>query len=73
MSRAAPTAAAEPVPVTVRARTGPIRRIIAGSLATGAVSAAIVTLVVVGDPSSPVRRCSVSPSAGRCWQCCRPG
>jgi pimeloyl-ACP methyl ester carboxylesterase len=54
MSSAAPTAAAEAVSATVRARTGPIRRIIAGSLATGAVSVAILTLVVVGGTPEPV-------------------
>jgi pimeloyl-ACP methyl ester carboxylesterase len=42
------------VTTTDRARTGPIRGIIAGSLATGAAGAAVLTLVVFGGASEPV-------------------
>jgi pimeloyl-ACP methyl ester carboxylesterase len=54
MSTARPTAAAGARSTTDRARTGPIRRIIAGSLATGAAGAAVLTLVVVGGAPEPV-------------------
>ena len=46
--------AAVAVTTTDRARTGPIRGIIAGSLATGAAGAAVLTLVVFGGASEPV-------------------
>ncbi len=54
MSTAAPSAAAGAMSTTDRARTGPIRGIIAGSLATGAASAAVLTLVVFAGASEPV-------------------
>ena len=37
-------------------RTGPIRRIIAGSLVTGLVAAAVLTLVVLGTRSAAATR-----------------
>jgi pimeloyl-ACP methyl ester carboxylesterase len=54
MSTATPTATAGAMSATDRARTGPIRGIIAGSLATGAVGAAVLTLVVVAGAIEPV-------------------
>ena len=54
MSTAAPTAADAAVSPADRAsRTGPIRRIIVGSLATGLVVAAVLTLVVFSGASEP--------------------
>jgi pimeloyl-ACP methyl ester carboxylesterase len=52
MTTAAPTAA--PVLPAGRGRSGPIRRIIAGSLLTGMVSAAALTLVVFAGTPEPV-------------------
>jgi hypothetical protein len=54
MSTATPTATAGAMSTTHRARTGPIRGIIAGSLATGAAGAAVLTLVVVAGAIEPV-------------------
>ncbi|MGY1823231.1 alpha/beta fold hydrolase [Geodermatophilus sp. SYSU D00079] len=54
MSTAAPTAAAGAAPATDRAGSDPIRSVIAGSLATGAAGAAVLTLVVVGGAPEPV-------------------
>ncbi|WP_369259329.1 alpha/beta hydrolase [Geodermatophilus amargosae] len=56
MATAAPTAATAAGSTTTRpSRTGPIRRIVAGSLLTGAAAAAVLTLVVVaGSPEHVV-------------------
>ena len=53
LSATTPTAAGA-LATTDRARTGPIRGVIAGSLATGAASAAVLTLVVFAGAPEPV-------------------
>ena len=75
MSTATPTAADAAVSPPDRAsRTVPIRRIIVGSLATGLVVAAVLTLVVFSGASEPfITGSGLLGFAVGCWQCCPPG